>query len=73
MLVKYLLPSGSGKFRQQRSFVCNYGSGGNMARAPIFQSGKPCSKCPNGTICKRGLCAKARHGKEVLDKTVSNI
>lgn len=27
-------------------FVCNYGPGGNYIGLPMYDEGKPCSKCP---------------------------
>nr|CAD7256849.1 unnamed protein product [Timema shepardi] len=50
-------PSGSWNKNQ---LVCNYGPGGNMVGASVYQEGKPCSKCPEGTKCDAkdtGLCA----------------
>merc|ERR1719369_1129517 len=39
--------------------VCNYGPGGNMQGAAMYEVGEPCSACPDGYTCKDGLCAKA--------------
>ena len=38
--------------------VCNYGPAGNFRRAPIYQVGQACSRCPSGTSCSAdGLCS----------------
>ena len=63
IIVKYLIILGPRKYNHGL-FVCNYGTGGNFSNAPIFNSGKPCSKCPKGTTCKRGLCSKAKRDNE---------
>jgi len=39
--------------------VCNYGPGGNMQGAAMYEVGEPCSACPDGYTCKDSLCAKA--------------
>ena len=38
-------------------YICNYGEGGNFQGKPIFIAGDPCSICPSGTICRKGLCS----------------
>ena len=38
--------------------VCNYYPSGNVVNDPVYIRGEPCSACPEGTICKDGLCAK---------------
>ena len=38
--------------------MCNYGDAGNLLNVPMYQVGRPCSKCP-ANICSRrfpGLC-----------------
>jgi len=42
----------------KRLYSCNYGVGGNMAEAPIYLKGEPCSKCPSDTTCEDSLCAR---------------
>ncbi|XP_033212027.1 cell wall protein PRY3-like isoform X2 [Belonocnema kinseyi] len=37
--------------------VCNYGPAGNYLYQPIYVRGKPCSRCPLGSVCRNGLCA----------------
>ena len=37
--------------------MCDYGPGGNMQGAPIYQSGETASECPEGTYNNDGLCA----------------
>ena len=42
----------------KKFIVCNYGDAGNLLNAPMYQVGRPCSKCP-ANICSRrfpGLC-----------------
>ena len=41
----------------KRLYSCNYGHGGNMAKAAIYLKGEPCSKCPSDTTCEDSLCA----------------
>jgi len=38
--------------------VCNYGPGGNMKGAPLYEEGSPASNCPAGTSANKdsGLC-----------------
>ena len=46
----------------KKLIVCNYGKAGNLLNAPIYEVGRPCSKCP-GTTCSRkfpGLCTDTR-------------
>ena len=38
--------------------VCNYYPNGNVINDPVYIRGEACSKCPEGTVCKDGLCAK---------------
>ena len=43
-----------------RLFVCNYGEGGNLISAPVYQTGPSCSSCPPSTSCSPtypGLCS----------------
>ena len=35
----------------QNYLVCNYGPSGNVMRWPMYQQGRPCSGCPEGTTC----------------------
>ena len=37
-------------------YVCNYGPAGNWLQHKVFSSGSPCSRCPGGSSCNRGLC-----------------
>nr|XP_023015804.1 venom allergen 3-like isoform X2 [Leptinotarsa decemlineata] len=39
-------------------FICNYGPAGNVIGAPIYQIGRPCSKCPSKEcdIIRSSLC-----------------
>jgi len=49
----------SGRFIS-RLFVCNYGEGGNLISAPVYQTGPSCSSCPPSTSCSLsypGLCS----------------
>ena len=42
----------------KKFIVCNYGDAGNLLNARMYQTGRPCSKCP-ANICSRkfpGLC-----------------
>lgn len=42
----------------KKYLVCNYGDAGNLLRTPIYNVGRPCSRCP-ANICSRkfpGLC-----------------
>ena len=42
----------------KKFIVCNYGDAGNLLGAPMYEVGRPCSKCP-ANICSRknpGLC-----------------
>ena len=42
----------------KKFIVCNYGKAGNLLRAPMYQVGRPCSKCSSNTCSKNfpGLC-----------------
>ena len=43
-----------------RLFVCNYGEGGNLISAPVYQTGPSCSSCPPSTSCSPtypGVCS----------------
>lgn len=43
--------------------ACNYARGGNVEGYPVYQIGKHCSNCPNGTGCGKkfkGLCSVKR-------------
>ena len=43
-----------------RLFVCNYGEGGNLISAPVYQTGPSYSSCPPSTSCSPtypGLCS----------------
>lgn len=42
----------------KKFLVCNYGDAGNLLGSPVYQPGRPCSRCP-ANICSRkyqGLC-----------------
>ena len=43
----------------KKYLVCNYGEAGNLLRAPMYQVGRPASKCPSNNMSKNfpGLCA----------------
>ncbi|XP_068225153.1 uncharacterized protein [Palaemon carinicauda] len=44
----------------QNFHVCNYGAAGNFIGRSIYDIGRPCSKCPSGTVCSNiypGLCS----------------
>ena len=45
-----------GRFIKQ-FLVCNYGPSGNFLRAPMYEIGQACSRCPSGTSCSNGLCS----------------
>lgn len=48
----------------QLLFVCNYSPAGNMARAPVYTEGEPCSKCPADKPCNKkypGLCGEVNN------------
>merc|ERR1712241_1096956 len=46
----------SGNF--ENVLVCNYGPGGNFGGEPLYQQGRPGSRCPSGTSkTSDGLCA----------------
>jgi len=38
--------------------VCNYATGGNFLKRPMYTKGEPCSKCPSDYKCNDGLCVK---------------
>lgn len=40
-------------------YTCNYGPVGNVITSKIYEKGRPCSRCPNNTVCSAsnpGLC-----------------
>ncbi|KAJ9576854.1 hypothetical protein L9F63_006572 [Diploptera punctata] len=47
----------NGNDGQTGFFVCNYGPSGNYLNKKIYETGKPCSKCPQGTKCNDDLCS----------------
>ena len=46
----------SGKMWDQL-ITCDYARAGNRKKHDLYKAGDPCSKCPDGTKCKDGLCA----------------
>ena len=36
--------------------VCNFGPGGNVAGAAMYEEGVACSLCGEGVLCDDGLC-----------------
>ena len=59
--------NGETKFNT-KFYVCNYGPGGNFNNRPIFVTGTPCSGCPQGTTCKKGLCSKTGNNNDQVDE-----
>ena len=49
-------------------YVCNYGPAGNWNGQRIYGKGPPCSRCPAGTFCNRGLCRDNDYNTIIVDK-----
>lgn len=57
-------------------FVCNYGPGGNYIGLPMYEAGKPCSKCPKGlkqNVKYKGLCGESPRVDKSINEDKENI
>ncbi|KAH7936158.1 hypothetical protein HPB52_019299 [Rhipicephalus sanguineus] len=45
-------------------YVCNYAATGNVFKRPLYREGEPCSACPAGTVCDKGVGLCSLEGKK---------
>ncbi|KAL1506271.1 hypothetical protein ABEB36_005663 [Hypothenemus hampei] len=70
--MSYYTETISSRIWHQIILVCNYGPGGNYLGRPVYATGKPASKCPEGLTRNpfyRGLCGESVNVKDVANYT----